>query len=71
MFLDEVLGLPPKLDIDFTINLVPREAPISKYPYRMNAKIGRVKDAAIGINGQEVYKTKCVSLRSACVICQE
>ena len=29
-------GLPPKRDIDFTIDLVPRAIPVSKYPYRMN-----------------------------------
>jgi hypothetical protein len=27
-------GLPPKIDIDFSINLMPREAPMSKTPYR-------------------------------------
>jgi hypothetical protein len=32
----EVLGLPPKRDIDFSINLMPREALVSKTPYRMN-----------------------------------
>ena len=36
MFTDEVLGLPPKRDIDFIIDLVPRAAPVSKYPYRMS-----------------------------------
>jgi hypothetical protein len=32
----EVPGLPPKRDIDFSINLVPRAAPVSKTPYRMS-----------------------------------
>ena len=36
MFLDEILGLPPKRDIDFTIELVPRAAPVSKAPYGMS-----------------------------------
>ena len=36
VFLDEVLGLPPKRDIDFTINLVPGVALVSKDPYRMS-----------------------------------
>ena len=31
----EVPGLPPKRDIDFSINLVPGSIPISKTPYRM------------------------------------
>jgi hypothetical protein len=30
----EVPGLPPKRDIDFSINLMPGEAPVSKAPYR-------------------------------------
>jgi hypothetical protein len=31
-----ILGLPPKRDIDFSINLVPGSAPISKTHYRMS-----------------------------------
>jgi hypothetical protein len=30
----EVPGLPPKRYIDFSINLIPREAPVSKNPYK-------------------------------------
>ena len=36
VFLDEILGLPPKRDIDFTIELVPGVVPVSKTPYRMS-----------------------------------
>jgi hypothetical protein len=32
----EILGLRPKRDIDFSINLIPGEAPVSKTPYRMS-----------------------------------
>jgi hypothetical protein len=32
----EVPGLAPKRDIDFSINLMPRVAPVSKTPYRMS-----------------------------------
>jgi hypothetical protein len=32
----EVPGLPPKRDIDFSINLMPIAAPVSKAPYRMS-----------------------------------
>ena len=35
VFLDEILGIPPKRGIDFTIELVPGAAPNSKAPYRM------------------------------------
>jgi hypothetical protein len=32
----EVPRLPPKRDIDFSVNLMPRETPMSKSPYRMS-----------------------------------
>jgi hypothetical protein len=32
----EVPRLPPKRDIDFSINLMPVAAPVSKAPYRMS-----------------------------------
>jgi hypothetical protein len=32
----EVPGLPPKRDIDFSVNMMPGAAPISKDPYRMS-----------------------------------
>ena len=36
MFPHEILGLPPKRDIDFTIELVLGAALVSKAPYRMS-----------------------------------
>ena len=33
VFLDEVPGLTPKMGINFTIDLVPRAAPVSRIPY--------------------------------------
>ena len=36
IFPEEVPRLPPKRDIDFTIDLIPRSVPASKSPYRMN-----------------------------------
>ena len=36
VFLDEIPGLPPKRDIDFTIELVPGVALVSKTPYRVS-----------------------------------
>ena len=36
VFLEEILGLPPKREIDFTIDLVPGVVPSSKAPYQMN-----------------------------------
>ena len=36
VFTKEILGLPPKRELDFTIELVPGAVPNSKSPYRMN-----------------------------------
>ena len=36
VFLDEILGIPPRREIDFTIELVPGVAPVSKIPYKMS-----------------------------------
>jgi hypothetical protein len=32
----EILRLPPKREIDFSIDLVPGDSSVSKTPYRMN-----------------------------------
>jgi len=32
----EVLGLPSKRDIDFSVNMMTGETPVSKAPYRMS-----------------------------------
>jgi len=35
VFLDQVLGLPPSRDIDFTIDLIPGASLVSMAPYRI------------------------------------
>ena len=57
VFLDEILGLPPKRDIDFTIELVSREAPMSKIPYRMSTP----KMLELKIQLQELLEKKYIS----------
>ena len=36
VFLGEVPGLPPRREIDFSIDLTPEVVPISKSPFRMS-----------------------------------
>ena len=36
VFPEEIPGLPPRRELDFTIELVPGAVPRSKAPYRMN-----------------------------------
>jgi len=35
VFLDEVSGLPPNREVEFSIDLVPETGPVSMAPYRM------------------------------------
>ena len=44
VFPEEISGLPPKRELDFTIELVPGAVPSSKAPYRMNIlKLNKLK----------------------------
>ena len=36
IFPEEIPGLPPQREIDFSIEIVPGSAPVSKIPYRMS-----------------------------------
>jgi hypothetical protein len=38
VFPDDLPGMPPDRDIEFSIELLPSTAPISKTPYRMDVK---------------------------------
>ena len=38
VFLEDLLGLPPDRDVEFSIELEPSTAPISRCPYRMALK---------------------------------
>ena len=44
VFPDEILRPPPKRDIEFTIELIPEAAPMSRTPYRMSVpKLNELK----------------------------
>ena len=44
VFPDEISGMPPSREVEFTIDLIPGTAPISKAPYRMApAEMGELK----------------------------
>ena len=60
MFLDEIPGLPPKRDIDFTIELVLGEAPVSKTPYVMRTP----EMIELKMNLQDLMEKKYI--RSSC-----
>lgn len=59
---EDLLGLPPEMEIKFTIDLVPGTEPISKARNRM-APV-EMKELAI----QRSYKALCILIWSPCVI---
>jgi hypothetical protein len=38
VFPEELPGMPPDREVEFVIDLLPRTAPISKWPYRMSVE---------------------------------
>jgi hypothetical protein len=38
VFPEELLGMPLDMEVEFVIDLLPRTAPISKWPYRMSVE---------------------------------
>jgi hypothetical protein len=40
VFLDDLPGMPPDRNIEFSIDLLPGTAPIAKRPYRMASLLG-------------------------------
>ena len=67
VFLEEIPGLPPKRDLEFTIELVLGEVPNSKAPYRMNI----LEQNGLKLQLQELIdknyvRQKCIPLGSTC-----
>ena len=58
VFPDEILGLSPKRDIDFTIELIPGSVPVSKTPYRMSTP----KLLELKMELQELLENKYIRL---------
>jgi hypothetical protein len=45
VFAEEIPELPPRREIDFSIDLIPRSSPVSKAPYMMSIlELTRVKN---------------------------
>ena len=67
----EVPRLSPKRDIDFSINLMPGAALVSKTPYRMSAP--KLKELQMQLEEllKKGYSPKCVTLGCPSFICEE
>ena len=69
---NEIPGLLPKRDIDFTIDLVLGAAPLSKTPYMMSTlELLELKNAVTRVVGKEIYQAKCVPVGSTSSVCEK
>ena len=58
VFLEEISGLPPKRELDFTIELVPGAVPSSKAPYRMNIlELNELKSKLKEVIDKKIHST--------------
>ena len=69
VFPKEILGLPAKQELDFTIELVPGAVPSSKSPYRMNILELNELESQLKELIDKNYIRQCVSLGSTCYFC--
>jgi len=66
VFLEGFLGLSPKRDIDFTIEIVPIIALVSRALYHMSVpELTELKNATASIIGEEIHSFKLVTLGSS------
>jgi hypothetical protein len=57
-FPEDLFGLPPDREVEFSIDLVPGTAPISKAPYRMApAKLKELKGQLEELLDKRVYSS--------------
>ena len=64
VFLENIQGLCPKQDLNFTINIIRRVAPISMTPYRMSTPELTELKMKLQELLEGLYMTQCISLRS-------
>jgi hypothetical protein len=72
VFLEEVSGLPPRRDIDFSIELAPGAVSVSRTPYRMSTpKLVELKLHLKEMMDKDYICSECVSMGSISLVCEE
>ena len=70
MFSEELPGLPPHREIEFSIDVVPGATPASITPYRMAPlELKELKLQLQELLEKKVYSTKCITLGSSRAFC--
>jgi hypothetical protein len=72
VFPEEVSGLPPRRDIDFSIELAPGAVPVSRTPYRMSTpELVELKLQLKEMMDKGYILAQCVSMGSTSLVCEE
>ena len=72
VFPNELPGMPPDRDIEFTIDTIPGTIPISIPPYRMApVELKELKKQLIELLEKGFYPSKCFTMGSTSIICQK
>jgi hypothetical protein len=72
MFVDEIPELPPRREIDFSIDLLPWFSPYLKSTLpNESTRTDRIKNTITGIVGQRVYQTECLTMGSTSPLCEK
>jgi len=70
VFPEEIPGLPPKRDLDFTIELVPSAAPVSRAPYRMSVpELTELKMQLQELLDKKYIRPSVSPWGGSCVVC--
>jgi hypothetical protein len=71
VFLDDLPGLPPDRDVEFTIELEPGTAPISRRPYRMAIKELADEEIVRRIAEQRVHPSQLFTMGLSNHFCEK
>jgi hypothetical protein len=72
VFPEELLGMPPDMEVELVIDLLPRTAPISKRPYRMSVEeLKELKKQLTELQEAEYIRPNSSPWGSASSICAE
>jgi hypothetical protein len=72
VFPNELPGLPPERELDFTIELKPGAEPISKTLYRMTvSELCELQNAVERVTGLRANKAQCFTLGCTGNFCKE
>ena len=71
MFVDEIPELPPRREIDFSIDLLRFNPYLKSTLPNESIRTDRIKITITGIVGQRVYQTECFTIGGTSPLCEK